>query len=297
MEEILTPEGELKELIRNIHIANRVCLILFSVLLIFSLLLKWQETEIPWIIIEILILFLFINVLSEYLAGYVWAKQTVILANFGYFIIQLIEVLALFLGFYFLQTIFFSEITLLTVFIIFSYFVFTRRIYPQLIAFICVIGYIALGLLTHFRILDYYPRYQNPSLFIANISWTIGFLVCLAFYGDILSKKLRDAIENLKTKTSQLSQRENLLRQKEKELEESKAIWERETEIRTKETRDLTENFDQVKQKEAELQEKIGELEIVRKLAIGRELKMIQLKQEIKKLEEELEKCQKRAEK
>lgn len=289
----IDPEEELKELIGNIRTNNRTSLLLFSILLLFSLLLKWQEIEIPWIIIEIIALFLFINVLAEYLAENVWSKQTATQANFGYFLIQLIEVLALFLGFYFLQPIFFGEITLLAVFIIFSFFAFTRRIYPQLIALICVIGYIALGLLTHFRILDYYPRHQNPPLFIANISLAIGFLICLAFYGDILSKKLRDAIENLKTKAIQLSQIENLLLQKETELKESKTLWKGETETKTKEMRDLSENFARVKQKEKELQEKIGELEIVRKLAIGRELKMIQLKQEIKKLKEELEKCQK----
>lgn len=292
----IDPE-ELKELIGNIHTNNRTSLLLFSILLLFSLLLKWQEIEIPWIIIEIIALFLFINVLAEYLAEDVWSKQTASQANFGYFLIQLIEVLALFLGFYFLQTVFFGEITLLTIFIIFSFFAFTRRIYPQLIAFICVIGYIVLGLLTHFRILDYYSKYQNPPLFIANISWTIGFLICLAFYGDILSKKLRNAIENLKTKASQLSQRENLLIQKEKELEAFQDVWEKEIEARTKEIKNLTENLSQTEQKGKELQVRVEELERFYKLSIGRESKMIQLKQEIKKLKEELEKCQKRTEK
>jgi len=49
---------------------------------------------------------------------------------------------------------------------------------------------------------------------------------------------------------------------------------------------DLTE----IKEKEKELQKKIKELERLNKLAIGRELKMVQLKKEIEKLKKELRK-------
>ena len=52
---------------------------------------------------------------------------------------------------------------------------------------------------------------------------------------------------------------------------------------------DLTE----IKKKEEELQEKMEELEKFNRLAVGRELKMIELKEEIKKLKEESENTKK----
>jgi len=47
---------------------------------------------------------------------------------------------------------------------------------------------------------------------------------------------------------------------------------------------------EQVKERTKELQDKIRELEKFQKITVGRELKMIELKKEIEKLKEELEK-------
>jgi len=294
MEKLPTSENEeLDELIVGIRRNNQVHLLLFSVLLLFSLILKWQNIEFPWAMIGITALLLFINVLSEYLTQNVWSRQTVSQANFGYFIIQIIEIFTLLTGFYFFQTIFFGGIGIIMVYIIFSYFVFTQGIYPQIIVFLCITGYIILGLLTHFKILNYYSLSQDPLLFITNISLTIGLLICLAFYGDVFSKRLRDTIGTLKTRTNKLSLKENQLFKKEEELKASKAVFENEIEKKTKETKDLVENLSQAKQKEKELREKIGELERFYKLAVDRELKMAELKKEVQKLKEKLETCQK----
>jgi len=78
------------------------------------------------------------------------------------------------------------------------------------------------------------------------------------------------------------------------EIEEAKAVLEIKIVARTKELRELTESLDeQVKQRTKELQEKLEELEKFHKLTVGRELKMIDLKEEIKKLQKELEKYKK----
>jgi hypothetical protein len=81
------------------------------------------------------------------------------------------------------------------------------------------------------------------------------------------------------------------LLEKRRELEEAKTVLEIKVAARTRELRELAESLDeQVKERTKELQEKIAELERFSRLAVGRELKMIELKEEIKKLKKELEK-------
>lgn len=269
-------EEELKELINNIQRDNRAQLLLFINFLLFSLILKWQGIEVSWVIIEILGLFLFMKVLVGYLAKYVWAKQTVLRANFGYFIFQLIEATVLLTGFYFFQPLFFGRAVVIMTFIIFSYFTFTRRIFSQIITFIYLIGYLILEFSTQFKILDY----PSTILFLANISWIVGFFVYLALFGDTFLKKFRATIEILRSRTDQLFK-------KEKELEELKTLevlLEKEIETKTKEIKDLTENLTPIEKEKKELQDKVDTLERFQKLAVGRELKMIGLKKEINKL-------------
>ena len=78
------------------------------------------------------------------------------------------------------------------------------------------------------------------------------------------------------------------------ELEESKAVLEIKVKARTKELEELTQTLDQkVSQRTKELEEngkilqnRVNELERLHKLTIGRELKMLELKKEIKILKE-----------
>jgi len=81
------------------------------------------------------------------------------------------------------------------------------------------------------------------------------------------------------------------LLQKRRELEEAKSVLEIKVQARTKELEELTKSLEEkVKGRTKELQLRIEELEKFHKLTIGRELKMVELKEEIEKLKEELEK-------
>ncbi len=78
--------------------------------------------------------------------------------------------------------------------------------------------------------------------------------------------------------------------QKQKEVEENKATLEIKIVARTKELKELTDVLEeQARERTKELQDKIEELRRFNKLAIGRELKMIALKEEIEKLKKDLE--------
>ncbi len=77
-------------------------------------------------------------------------------------------------------------------------------------------------------------------------------------------------------------------------IEEERMTLEIKVAARTKELKELALSLEEnVKTRTKELQEKIDELEKFQKLIIGRELKMVELKSEIKRLNEELTNCKK----
>jgi len=288
MEKIFVLEDEeLKELVSHIHKNNQIRFFIFGGFLLLSLLLKWMDITVPWTIIQIIIALFLTNVLTECLVKKVWPKQTVTKVSLEYLTIQIIEVIFILAGIHFFGAVVTGGVGVLMVYIIFWYLAFTRNTYPRIIALICTVGYVILGFLEYFGVLEFQDvtnlgvnLVQDWDLFITNITWMVGFLICLAFYGDVFSKRLRDSIKILRIKTSQLTK-------KEEELGKAKATLEIKVQARTKELKELTEGLDiQVKQRTKELEEKIKELEKFQKLAVGRELKMVELKKEIKKLEE-----------
>ena len=75
------------------------------------------------------------------------------------------------------------------------------------------------------------------------------------------------------------------------EIEKARASLEGEVGKRTKELRDLAGSLDeQVRERTKELQGKVEELERFHKLAVGRELRMVGLKEEIEEFKKQLEK-------
>ena len=79
------------------------------------------------------------------------------------------------------------------------------------------------------------------------------------------------------------------LKRMHEELENARASLEIKIRARTRELEELTERQEEIiKERIKEIQKRTGELEKFHKLAVGRELKMVELKEEIKKLKEVL---------
>ncbi|MCK4782052.1 PAS domain S-box protein [Candidatus Parcubacteria bacterium] len=94
-----------------------------------------------------------------------------------------------------------------------------------------------------------------------------------------LSRNREELEDKVKERTKELQKAKD-------SIEESKNVLEVKVKARTRELAELNQGLDKkVKARTKELQERVDELERFHKLTIGRELKMIELKQEIKRLE------------
>jgi HAMP domain-containing protein len=105
--------------------------------------------------------------------------------------------------------------------------------------------------------------------------------------GD-LAEGFNQMAESLEKSYKSLEQK---VKEATRELEETKMALEIKVAARTRELRELAESLEEkVRERTKELERKVLELEKFQKLAIGRELRIIELKKEIKRLKEELEK-------
>lgn len=84
------------------------------------------------------------------------------------------------------------------------------------------------------------------------------------------------------------------IRELEEKLDESKKILEIRVEARIRELKEITGSLEKkVKERTEELGNKLEELELMNKLMVGRELKMIELKEQLREAEEEILKLKK----
>jgi len=278
-------DSELEELIANIQKNNQIRFFIFSTFILLSLLLIWFGIKIPILVVGVEFFLFFSNLFCEFLRKKVWVKKTVSQVSLSYLIFQIIEIISLLVAISHFDAVLFGGIVFLMIYQLFAYLGFTRIIYPRIIASFCGISFLITALLEHFGITPYLDFYnsgvnlnQNRPLFIATITYMMGAFLYSTLYGDFFTKKMRKLIDDLRLKTQELTKREE-------ELKEAKAVLEIKVAARTRKLSELAQSLEeQVKERTKELQEKIQELEKFQKIAVGRELKMIELKKEIQRL-------------
>lgn len=147
-----------------------------------------------------------------------------------------------------------------------------------------------------FSLLEYFNLYPlsafnfpvklgEPRIIMASFSIGLTFLAFIQLYVDNFWEMFRRQAKELETLNEELEQR---VQERTSQLEEAKSILEIKVKARTKELEELTQGLDRkVRERTQELQKKVDELEKFHQLTVGRELKMIELKKAIEKLESE----------
>lgn len=281
--QISLKEIELKEIKDYINIAiyiTKVILIVFSILFfIFTLLLKIQlSLFIPIILCVWLLVYFFYD-------NFIDKKNSVDEIHNLHFKIAILEIFFITLIVHFIGGVEWIGGVFYFLNILLSSIILPKKksrilIFIAIILFSVLIGLEFYEVIPHHILLEE-SSFQNPLYIILTITVLFFFLLFSADMIGSFSEVLREDREALVKARTKIS----------KALEaakEAKDVLEIKVEARTKELEDLAKDLEsQVAQRTNELEKKIGELEKTNKLMVGRELKMIELKREIKNLKKQ----------
>lgn len=283
---ILEQESERKNVLKEIATTIFTRRLTVIVLIIISLVLQfWVGAFKRPIVFAILIFWFFTTFVFSWLIKKQSTRQKIENLHFGYFAIELVMITLMihFLGgiewmgaIFYIFTIIYANI-------------FLSRFTGLLVTLAALVFYTGLvffeyyGIISHFTIFLFSGLYKNFIYLITTLIAPVwGVLLLIALTTGIFADRLKERTRQLEEIKSTL---ETKVRERTWELEEERAGLEEKVNIRTGELKELVEKQEKiVEERTEELQEKVQELERFNRLAVGRELKMIELKNTIKKL-------------
>lgn len=155
-----------------------------------------------------------------------------------------------------------------------------------LITLAAIAFYSFLGVSEYFGVIPHHKFFISGTELYQNASYLAFVIIACAVAGFSYITFITNNYSSVFRKISNtLAKERERLVGVQVQLEESKATLEIKVEARTKELTELTDHLEeQVKQRTKQLQSKVQELEKFQKFAVGREIKMVELKKEISKL-------------
>lgn len=281
---------------------QRFFLTVIGVLALF-LFLKFTPSFLPFS--TLLLILLTVIIFAIFPVGYFIKKKketlsssTIYLILATTFTIELILFLIIFyllipiIAYYF-GSIIFPISLFLTLYVIVSNPIFNNRKYSYFFFSLACLALFIFGIFDYFGFRPSYHLFQiehfyhTRQLDKAVLQVLIGliFISAIQIYLDNFWNMLRRQTEELEKLNAELEKR---VAERTKELEEAKTVLEIKVRARTRELEELAKGLEEkVKERTKELQERLNELEKFRKITIGRELKMIELKKEIERVKKE----------
>lgn len=279
MGEFLKDIQETDNSLSNIELFNKIRIYVWTSFgIIFFLLKITNQYNSPWFVIMGL---LSMTIINYVLNNFTHKKKTEIgtgkMVNI-YFIFQVLEAIFILVLMHVAGVTPFLGAIILANYLFTAYFTYNNKFYLWGVLSFCLSGYITLVSLEYFGVIPFVDVLGtginlsgNFSVFMINLVPSTLLMVLLFIIISFFSDKLHEIIKELF--------------QKEKELSEAKGVLEIRVKARTQELEREKISLEQkVRERTVELQNKINELEKFQKISVGRELKMIELKKEVDRL-------------
>ncbi len=279
--------GEFKEILARVRatfLPREVSLVMFLIAVTFlkvtRLLSFLNPMNLNWVI-SILVIYLF----SSFVFRFLVKKQTTASGVSNLYLAYdiLVEITAITLIVYLAGGVEWMGVIFLLFPVVYAGIILPRR-KSILVCSLTSLSYTLLVLLSHFDLIPFNPYFNLGFSLYKQTDYVISNILLAVFTFYLIGVAASLFTDVLKKRTIELEKIKG-------ELEKERTVLELKVKDRTKELKELARGLEEkVEERTKELEKKMEEAERFNKIAIGRELKMIELKKDIEKLKKELAK-------